>query len=144
MFGFLHRGMVNDDAVLLHNLVDRAIRDYASLSPAEVRNAVDRDFEDPFKLIDQRRVYFTYTELAEMDIGFHRLGDDDDVHELNVIGKGKYTGFQLQAFGNGNSQCWAINGRTFRATGPAKSLAKTMARKYGIDNVSRDMQKIHS
>lgn len=144
MFGFLYRGLVNDDAVLLGALVERAVHDYADLTPTEVRNAVDRDFADPNKKIDRHQVFFTYTELPEMDIGFPRLSDDDDVHDLSVIGKGKYTGFYLQVFGADNVHCFAINGKTFRATGPAKSLAKTMERKFGIDNVSREMQKAYS
>ena len=142
MFGFLYKGIVNDDAVTLRNLVNRVMQEYASLSSAELKDAIARDFDDPYKLITDHEVFFTYAELPEFDIGFRRLRDDDDAHDISVIAKGKYTGFQLQAFGSGDVQCWAIGGATFRVTGPAKYLAKTMQQKYGIDDVSRDMKQL--
>ena len=142
MFGFLYKGQVNDDAVVLNNLVNKAVQDYASLPPKEIREAVNRDFVDPHKLVTDHQVFFTYSELPEFDIGFSSPRENNEVQELNVIGKGRYSGFQLQAFGDGNRQCWAIGGTTIQVTGPAKLLAKTMQKKYGVYDASRDMRSL--
>ena len=143
MFGFLYKGIVNDDAVTLRNLVNKSIKKYSGLSPSDIRRAVAVDFVEPYKLIDEHQVFFTYEELPEFDIGYTRLKDDAEFQELSVIGKGKYTGFQLHAQSESDMNCWAISGAAYRVSGAAKSLAKTMERKYGVDDFSRDMKQLY-
>lgn len=136
LFGFLIRGEVNDDAVRLKALVDQVVAKYMSLTHEELMEVVPRDFPaELYHAVENDDVMnFTFPDVKEFLFMLHT--SEGNNNSLTAIGRGKYAGFTLYT-SDSPWFCSVEDGITYRATGGAKMLAKLMAKKFGISDMTK-------
>ncbi len=137
MFGFLIKGEVNDDAVKLKTFAEMAVKKYAHLSFDEAKKAVESDFDEGKRYIDEYHCTWIYDELPDFQFILSK-GVGDEVFTLMANGRAKYAGFMLHV-GDIGEQWYASvqDGISYRATGGAKKLIQLMGNKFGVENMDK-------
>lgn len=138
MFGFLISGEVNDDAVRLKTFVDMALNKYAYLEEySDLKSAVEANFDKRARHTDAQQVSFVYPELTEFQFCLDSSKFDKPMFPLNVIGRGKYSGFMLTVIEAEKWNCSVSDGISYKATGGAKKLASIMEKKFDVLDMSK-------
>lgn len=137
MFGFLIGAEVNDDAVKLKTLIDMAIAKYAGLDEAHLKAAVAKDFDKDHCHIDTHRVSFAYPDFEEFLFSLEATQHPGIAKSVTVMGRAKYAGFMVHGNAEGSWFCTAKGGIRYQPTGGARSMAKLMAKKYRIADMTK-------
>ena len=136
MFDFLIRGEVSDDAVRVRTLMQLALNKYGTAAQDELTAQIRSDFEITHCDADRYRVTFCYKELEEFLFSFDVSRSSDAERTLSASGRGKYAGIGIYANTKGDWFCTVERGVSFQPTRAAKVLAKTLAKKYGVSDMT--------
>lgn len=137
MFGFIVKSEVNDDAVRLKMVIDRSLSKYGNLSADELKIRIEKDYPPPSSYIGDREINFTTPDADNFLFSFDLFREP---FSFSAHGRGKYAGFMLIA-SDGRFSCSASDGLTYSATGGAKTLAKTMVKKYGALDIDKALKR---
>jgi len=137
MFDFLIRGEINDDAVRVMTLMQLAMTKYGTAARDELTAQIRSDFESTHCDADSYRVTFCYKELEEFLFSFDIADPSDRERTLSACGRGKYTGINIYAGSKNDWFCTVEGGIGFHPTRGAKVLAKALAKKYGIPDMTQ-------
>jgi hypothetical protein len=134
LFGFLIKGEVAEDAVLLKTLVDQSMERYVHMEPEKLAERIATEFPDSHS-IDDRSFNYVHSQAPQFLFMINRIVVSGDTHNLMVLGQRKYAGFALHADAKSRF-CSVSDGIATRATAGAKSLARHVAKKYGYTDMS--------
>ena len=130
MLGFLIKGKVNDDAVLLHSETMHAFDRYCTSDIIDAALHIGTDFPDA-NLGQKSRITW-WNKKVPCFLFTVAQGLDDEHLAITIIGKNEYNGFMLMV--SGPDKPWMVRASDMiasAATGAAVKLANTMVKKYG-------------
>ncbi len=139
MFGFLIKSEVNDDAVRLKTIVDDLVARYGKLHTNERPAALNRDFPGNVHA-DEYNVTIQIARLNYFSFTYALSATPMDPDTIMVTGLGKYAGFMMFASPRA-AHCEASDGILTRSTAGAKKLARTLDKKFGISDLTAEMQR---
>lgn len=140
MFAFLIKKEVNDDAVRLKLLCDKALNDYLLVPYDEALNLARDRFQSRSFYLSSDEFGFVFAELPEFQFARSRNFPFGDC--LFATGRGKYHGFQLWIKSDGQDcMCSVYDGVSSSATGGARKLAKLMEKKYNVQDITKMLKK---
>lgn len=139
MFGFLIKNEVNDDAVRLKTVVDDLVARYGDLPTADRPAALQRDLVDKVH-VDEHNVTFQVSRLDYFTFTYALSATPMDPDTIMVTGLGKYAGFMMFASPR-SAHCEASDGILKRSTAGATKLARTLDKKFGISDLTAEMQR---
>lgn len=114
-----------------------ALNKYGSAVRDELAAQVRSDFESAYCDADGYRVTFCYKELEEFLFTFDVLRSSGTERTLSASGRGKYAGIEIYANTVGDWFCTVEGGISFRPTRAARVLARALAKKYGVPDMTK-------
>lgn len=126
----------NDDAIKLMTLTDVALTKYLSMSEGDLKAALPLDFPSGHYGFDLDAATFVFPNLSDF---YFTISENSGSKSLCITGRSRYAGFTLFVPLRGHWHCLATerNGRSAPSGG--KALAQLLEKKFGIRNLSADL-----
>ena len=126
----------NDDAIRLMGLTDVVLTRYLSMSESDLKAALSSDFPSGNYGFDLDAATFVFPKLSEF---YFTISENCGSKSLCITGRRQYGGFTLFVPARGYWHCVAIERTSRSEPSEAKALAQLLEKKFGIRNLSTDV-----